>query len=124
MNRPTYWLCYVLFMLIVSVLVFSGTPPKGGMELMMIFIGIPRLHDIGRSGWLVGIAIIGEIIVIFGALFAGASVDTLEITAGVVFLVIAALGIWLGLISGDAQANTWGEPPQPGIRFGRPLRQN
>lgn len=123
MNRPTYWLCFGLVMLIITVFVLIGKPLKGGMELMMMFIGIPRLHDIGRSGWLVGATILGEVIILFGALFAGASVDTLEITAGGVFLLVAALGVWLGLIAGDDHANRWGEPPLPGIRFGRPVKQ-
>ena len=93
------------------------------MELMMISVGVPRLHDIGRSGWIVVGAIGIEIVVVFGALFAGASADDLELTSGVVFLVIAALGVWLGAIPGQAQPNKWGDPPLPGIRFGRPLRQ-
>ena len=122
MNRPTYCLCFLIFAVAVTVLAYLGKL-NGGMELMMISVGVPRLHDIGRSGWIVVGAIGIEIVVVFGALFAGASADDLELTSGVVFLVIAALGVWLGAIPGQAQPNKWGDPPLPGIRFGRPLRQ-
>jgi len=124
MNRPTYWLYFILIMLTITAFVLLGRPLKGGMELMMVVIGIPRLHDVGRSGWIVGGVIVAEVAIIFGALFAGASTDTLRITAGVVFLAVAALGIWLGLISGDPETNRWGERPQPGLRFGKPQTQS
>jgi uncharacterized membrane protein YhaH (DUF805 family) len=116
-NRPTYWLSYVVFMVVVSVLAYIGRL-NGGMELMMVVIGVPRLHDIGRSGWLVGAAILAEIVVIV-AVSIVASLDTLEIVSGLLFFTIAVLGIWLGAIRGQSGANQWGEPPGPGIRFGR-----
>jgi uncharacterized membrane protein YhaH (DUF805 family) len=86
---------------------------------MMIAIGIPRLHDIGRTGWLVGVAILAEIVVLVGVAVAGASVDTIYVAAGFVFLRISALGIWLGIIPGQAETNKWGDPPGPDIQFGR-----
>jgi uncharacterized membrane protein YhaH (DUF805 family) len=116
-NRPTYWLCYVLFMVAMSVLAYIGKL-NGGMEIMMVLIGVPRLHDIGRSGWLVGAAILAEIVVLLAVAIL-ASIDTVEIVGGLVILTIATLGIWLGIIPGQSGANKWGEPPGPGIRFGR-----
>jgi uncharacterized membrane protein YhaH (DUF805 family) len=116
-NRPTYWLCYAFFMVAVSVLAYIGKL-NGGMEMMMVLIGVPRLHDIGRSGWLVGAAILVEIVIVV-AVVTFASIDTLEIVGGLLFLTIAGLGIWLGTIPGQPDANQWGEPPGPGIRFGR-----
>ena len=117
MNRPTYWLCYVVFMLVVSILAYLGKL-NGGMEVAMILVGIPRLHDIGRSGWIVGAVIAIEIMVLVGAALAGVSVDTLLITSGMIFFSIAALGIWLGIVPGDAGTNKWGETPKAGVNFG------
>jgi uncharacterized membrane protein YhaH (DUF805 family) len=116
-NRPTYWLCNVFVAVILGVLAYFGKL-NGGMEMMMVLIGVPRLHDIGRSGWLVGAAIVAEIVVVVAvAIFA--SMDTLEIVGGLIVLTIAVLGIWLGMIPSQSGANKWGEPPGPGIRFGR-----
>jgi len=116
-NRPTYWLCFAVFMVVVSVLVYIGKA-NGGMEMMMVLIGVPRLHDIGRSGWLVGAAILAELVIVVAAAIL-ASMDTLEIVGGLLFFTIAGLGIWLGILPGQPDANQWGEPPGPGIRFGR-----
>jgi uncharacterized membrane protein YhaH (DUF805 family) len=122
MNRPTYWLCYLLFMAVVSVLAYLGKL-TGVMEAAMLGLGVPRLHDIGRSGWIV-VGVIGiETAVIFGVAATGASVDAVLITAGVIFLVIASLGVWLGLIPGQAEANKWGEPPLPGIQLRKPPKR-
>lgn len=104
-------------MVAVSVLAYIGKL-NGGMEMMMVLIGVPRLHDIGRSGWLVGAAIGAEIVIVIVAATLG-SMDTLEIVGGLLVLVIAALGVWLGIIPGESGANQWGEPPGTGIRFGR-----
>lgn len=117
MNRPTYWLCYVLCMVVVSFLAYIGKL-NGGMEMAMVLVGVPRLHDIGRSGWLVGAVIAAEIIIILAAVFVGASVDTIEFTGGVIFLSIAVLGVWLGIVPGETDANKWGEPPNAGVQFG------
>ena len=116
-NRATYWLAYLVFMVAVSALAYIGKL-NGGMEIMMVLIGVPRLHDIGRSGWLVGAAILAEVVIVVAVAIV-ATVDTVEIVAGFIFLVIAALGIWLGTIPSQSIANRWGEPPGPGIRFGR-----
>ena len=64
MNRPTYWLCYVIFMVAVSFLAYIGKL-NGGMEMAMIVIGIRRLHDIGRTGWIVGGVILAEVVIMF-----------------------------------------------------------
>ena len=86
--------------------------------MMMVLIGVPRLHDIGRSGWIVGGAILAEAVVILTVAVV-ASIDTLMIAGGLIFFAIVGLGIWLGTIPGQSEANQWGDPPGPGIRFKR-----
>lgn len=116
-NRATYWLCFGIVVVVLGLLVYIGKL-NGGMEMAMIVVGVPRLHDIGRSGWLVGAAIGAEILIMVGLLFAGASVDTIEVSGGLIALSITILGVWLGIVRGQPVANKWGEPPNAGIQFG------
>jgi uncharacterized membrane protein YhaH (DUF805 family) len=118
MNRPTYWLCFVIFVAAGCALAYLGKL-NGGMEMAMLVIGVPRLHDIGRSGWIVGAVILAEVMIVVGILLAGASVDTLEIAGGVIVLAVAALGIFLGIIPGESGPNKWGEQPGRGVQFRR-----
>ena len=120
-NRPTYWLCYGIFIVAVSVLAYLGKL-NGGMEIAMIMVGVPRLHDIGQSGWIVGGLIATEILVIGGVLLSGAGVDAIQIAGGLIFFAIAALGIWLGIIPGESEANKWGDPPAQGFQWGKPRK--
>jgi uncharacterized membrane protein YhaH (DUF805 family) len=121
-NRPTYWVSYVAFMALVSALICIGKV-HGIMESAMLALGVPRLHDIGRSGWVV-VGVIGiEFALLVGLAVAGADIDTILISAGAIFFAIAALGIWLGLIPGQPEANKWGDPPLPGVRFGKPEKR-
>ena len=118
MNRATYWLCVAIFVVVMSIFAYTGSL-HGGMEVAMITIGVPRLHDIGRSGWIV-LSVIGvEFGVVIAALVAEASVDEIYLIGGILFAVISALGIWLGTIPGENAANKWGDPPAPGINFGK-----
>ncbi len=116
-NRATYWLCFGIVAVGLGLLIYLGQL-KGGLEVAMVVVGVPRLHDIGRSGWLVGAAIGAEILIVAGLLVAGASVDTIEVSGGLIVLGIAILGIWLGIVRGQPIANKWGEPPNAGIQFG------
>ena len=117
MNRPTYWLSLAIVVVVLIALVSMGWT-HGGMEMAMLAIGVPRLHDIGRSGWVVVGVIAGEFVAIFAPLALGAGVDAVAIMAGVVFLVVIGLGVWLGCIPGESETNKWGDPPQPGVHFG------
>ena len=52
-NRATYWTGIAVILVLMSVIgVATGKPPHIG-EVVLIFLGVPRLHDIGKSGWLV-----------------------------------------------------------------------
>lgn len=87
------------------------------MEILMIAIGVPRLHDIGRSGWIaVGVLVLEVVIVVTPVLFGGGPDDIL-IAGGVAVLLIALLAIWLGSIPGQPHDNKWGPPPAPGLNL-------
>lgn len=122
-NRATYWVICAIVIAIVTAIAFSRHR-SSGLEVMIVLIASPRLHDIGRSGWW-AVGVCGtEFFTIVGATLAGADSGTVLILAGAVLLVICALGIWLGSIPGEPHANRWGEPPAPGIQFSRNPRSS
>ena len=115
-NRSTYWTILLVSLAVIFGLVAAGIKPPG-IEFLMVAVGIPRLHDIGRSGWYVAVLLLVEIGVVFGALFAGQDKDGILLVGGILVIVVLALATWLGLIKGDSIPNKWGDPPTPGINF-------
>jgi uncharacterized membrane protein YhaH (DUF805 family) len=117
-NRTTYWLCIgVVATFYAAIIMFAQKPPAIG-EVVLLFVCVPRLHDIGMSGWWAGGAIIGEIAVLIAA-YALLPLSEVLIAAGVFVLVVIAAMILLGLKAGDPGANRFGDPPPPGVGFGR-----
>ena len=117
-NRSTYWaLIGLLFVLLMLSTLIIGQPPRIA-EIMLVVIAVPRLHDIGRSGWLAAVPIAIEIV---GAViaFETLSHDGFMTAIVVLNLVFAGLIIWLGSVPGESVANTFGPPPAPGIRWGK-----
>lgn len=107
-----------IFIAIVAVLMNTWGKP-GPTEVIAAFIVIPRLHDIGLSGWWFLPLIVGEILVaVFGYNLGG--IDGVLIAAGIYMLFVLALLAVLGLMPGQPVANKWGEPPEPGIIWKRP----
>jgi len=84
---------------------------------------VPRLHDIGRSGWWVGAAILGEIAVIAAA-FAFLPLEGVPIVLGIYGLLAIVWLVVLGIIPGESTANRFGKPTAPGLSFGRPAAED
>ena len=121
MNRALYWLCLALIVVLYLVLNLVTTTPPPISEVVLIFLCIPRLHDIGKSGWFVLIGLGVEIVALtigFGFFDLG----TAKSIAGWGALLIIGLLIWLGTIPGNPNPNAWGDPPAPGLQFRRPGR--
>ena len=87
-------------------------------EVALIFVCVPRLHDLGKSGWWAVIPLIVEIVSAALAFSLLPFQQAAEVMC-VVVLVIAGLMILLGLIPGQAAANGFGEPPRPGLSLRR-----
>jgi uncharacterized membrane protein YhaH (DUF805 family) len=87
-------------------------------EVALVFLCVPKLHDIGRSGWfvLIGVALELAGLVIGFSFF---SLETAKAVTGVAVLAMAGLLVWLGTVRGDPNANRWGDPPPSGIQFRR-----
>lgn len=115
-NRATYWLCVgvIVVLYAASNIYLERNVPVS--EIVLVLLCVPRLHDIGRSGWLV----VGPLVFEIGAVVAAFSLlpqQTALAVAGVATIIITALLVWLGCIPGDTAANRFGEPPAPGLTF-------
>ena len=116
MNRPTYWLSLGIVVVIYALLIAFTTKPPAIAEVLMILLGVPRLHDIGRSGWWIALLFVFEIAAV-GIGFMLLPLAMVMIVAGLVlFIMLIAMGI-LGCIPGDSGPNVFGEPPGPGVSF-------
>ena len=118
MNRAVYWLCVgtVAVLLLLWTLLAPGTARVH--EIVLVILCVPRLHDIGWSGWWVLAPLsleIGAAVLAFTTL----PLETAQPVMGVVVLVIFGLVAWLGTIPGQPHTNRFGEPPRPGLRSWR-----
>ena len=111
MNRATYWsILGGMVVFVIAVAAFGVRPPRIA-EGLLIFLCVPRLHDLGRSGWWVLIPLGVEVAALL-AVFSAFSTDDAPLIFGGIFLVIAVVVVVLGLIPGQPHANRFGEPPK------------
>jgi uncharacterized membrane protein YhaH (DUF805 family) len=118
-NRATYWLLVAFGIAAIGLLSYLGRR-SSVMEIAVVAIGVPRLHDIGRSGWIAGAVIAAEIAAVVAVVALGGGVQAIQVTAAAIVLVMLLLAIWLGVVPGDPGPNKWGPPPAAGIGFGNP----
>ena len=87
-NRVTYAVYLAIFVIAYAVMVIAMKRPPALAEVLVAFVAIPRLHDIGRSGWWLLILLGAEL----GAIAIGwrGGVDGVLLASGLV--VFAALG--------------------------------
>jgi uncharacterized membrane protein YhaH (DUF805 family) len=103
---------------VFALLIAYTTKPPGMAEVLMIFLGVPRLHDIGRSGWWLALLFAFEVGALTMALVLF-SIQGMMIAGGIVVLVMLIAMMILGCIPGDPEANAYGEVPAPGLSLGR-----
>ena len=116
MNRATYWaILGGIIAFVVLVAMFGARPPRVG-EGLLIFLCVPRLHDLGRSGWWVLIPLGIELAAVAVAIAVFAGDEAMVILTGA-FLVVAGFVVVLGLIPGQPQANRFGKPPKSMFGF-------
>lgn len=112
-NRALYWVligvCFALYL----GLAFAGLKAPVN-EVVLAIVCIPRLHDIGRSGW-------WFLLVVFAALFGGIGAalwvppEWAELAlAGTNVAVLVFIAV-LGAIPGQTSDNHFGPPPPPGL---------
>ena len=119
-NRATYWLCLVVITAIfAAIIAFTDKRVPYG-EIVLIVLCVPRLHDVGRSGWWVGGVLIAEIVIVVTAL-ASLPEDQALMVVGLFSLFILVGLVVLGALPGQPGPNRFGPPPAPGLSFGRPV---
>lgn len=117
MNRATYWLWLVVAVpIIVAVKVKA---PKYGVstEVLLPSLCVPRLHDIGRSGWWVVAPALGEFIPLIGLFFIPMNYSSILTYLSI--LILWGFFIWLGTVPGQSGPNRFGEQPRPLFRRAR-----
>jgi uncharacterized membrane protein YhaH (DUF805 family) len=114
-NRASYWAA-ILTGAAVFALIRMFDPKATLAEVVVLFICVPRLHDIGRSGWWAGAAIIGEFVMVG---FLTVSLDAMLVASGLYVMLIGLLMIVLGCIPGQADTNRFGPPPAPGLGWSK-----
>jgi len=116
-NRATFWLSVgMLVLLIVLIRVFAPSSAHIS-EVVLMFLAIPRLHDIGRTGWWVLAAFGIEIAAIIVG-FVVVPQHALAVAGGVTLLIFGLM-TWLGAIPGNTGPNRYGDQPPPGLQWGR-----
>jgi uncharacterized membrane protein YhaH (DUF805 family) len=117
MNRTTYWTCMVLVFALGLFTAFVLEKKSGYVsEVILVLICLPRIHDLGKSGWIIGGTLIAYLIIVI-SIVSTLDLDTAQIWLGTLNLFIVAMLIWLGMLPGQPIANAYGEPTQPGISF-------
>lgn len=120
-NRPTYFLMLTILVATYAVILSLMPKPPAIAEVMAILIAVPRLHDIGKTGWWAGAAILAEILVVVSAVVfatgAGKGEEIILMAGGLFVFVILGLMVVLGCIRGQDGVNKYGEAPPPGVSF-------
>lgn len=113
-NRAAYWAIVgvAIAAILVSVLVFRRPLPAA--LVVMLIAAIPRLHDLGRTGWWAGGVFIALMALFFGGGFA-LPPQVFQNALGAAVLVLPVLLSALGGLPGQAGDNRFGPPPPRGL---------
>jgi len=115
-NRTLYWSNIALLVLIYTAITVAYHPEHlVGGEFFLMLIYIPRLHDVGVTGWIGAAPLTLKISAI--ATLSLLPTDPALIVAGVMLLIIAVSVVVVGVIPGQPAANRFGDPPRSGFGF-------
>jgi len=116
LNRASYWVMVgvALAAMLVSGLVFRHPLPAA--LVVMLIAAVPRLHDLGRSGWWAGGVFVALMALFFGGDFVLPR-QTFQNALGVAVLVLPGLLACLGALPGQKADNPFGPPPPRGLSF-------
>ena len=95
--------------------------PFQGAPLLLLIIAVPRLHDIGKSGWWA----LGVLAVEFLAGMAiGKFLPPEQLLSAITAtaLVVVALAILLGCLPGQGEPNRYGPVPASGLSYTEPAK--
>jgi len=114
-NRALYWGLIAVLVVLYGIVAALGLPPRVS-EVVLVIVGVPRLHDLGKTGWWMLLLVPWEAAQI-ATLWLAPETSILAL-GGLNLLGLAAL-IGLGVARGQRVANRFGEPPGPGLGIKR-----
>ena len=117
-NRATYSVLLGVYAALFALAVMLQLRVPG--EVLLAFICVPRLHDLGKSGWWFGLALLLASAVAVAFWFATKSEDA-AILAAMVALLIPV--VTLAFIGGQQGANRFGALPAAGVGFTRAVQR-
>lgn len=115
-NRATYWVAVMVMIALVVIARILGST-SGISEIVLAFICILRMHDLGWSGRWVLLPIAVEVAGFLWAITLPP--EQAAIVAGTITTMIALTMVWLGFLKGQPDWNDYGDPPRAGISFPR-----
>jgi uncharacterized membrane protein YhaH (DUF805 family) len=118
-NRATYWvwliplIVVVVAIAVINVFIAMSAPGLSirGAEWLFLLAFVPRLHDVGRSGWWGAGVIFGNEITSELTLH---RLVPMTVGSAVIWLTVA-LAVYLGAQSGRGTSNIFGDPPPAGV---------
>jgi uncharacterized membrane protein YhaH (DUF805 family) len=118
-NRAQYWASLSVVAAIYAALMVLPHPGHISVsEIVLIIVCVPRLHDLGLTGWIAAIPFGVEIVCAITT-FSVMPVEAATEAMGFVVIAIAGLLVLLGALPGQKANNRFGPQPRPGIGFGR-----
>lgn len=118
-NRTTYWALVAMLVAITVIARLLIGDTARVSEVVLLWIAVPRLHDIGRSGWWAGGVLGIELAGVIVTLAVLPSVAGVQLAAGLFGLLVIVLMIVLGCLPGEKEANDYGDAPAPGFSSSR-----
>ena len=106
-GRREYWAHVALLFAASFLLAYAPSIIKISLSVVLMFLQIRRIHDLGRSGWWAVAATVAPIVLIVPVMMV-ASLEVATITG--VILELLLIGA-IGAAPGDADDNRFGPPP-------------
>lgn len=105
-NRATFWASMTILALALALFRWLEAPAGVAAALGLLVIAVPRLHDLGYSGWWAG----GVLLALTSALLAATFHSEMVAThaAGGMILLLVTAALWLGIMPGEKTTNRWG----------------
>jgi uncharacterized membrane protein YhaH (DUF805 family) len=114
-NRRTFWVCAVLAAGFLALFAAFAGWSAGGIIVAATGLAVPRLHDIGRSGWWAALAFAPALLLIPFAFMPDVPNEVLALPRYGAFVLVGLGLAVLGVIPGHPGSNRYGEPQRSRI---------
>ena len=112
-GRREYWANVGAIILVSVVFSHMGPVVSAGLNVVLIFAQVRRLHDFDRTGWWALVALIVQLAPALAVFFATRSEDAAIAAAAIPTLVAI---VWIGAVPGTPGDNRYGPTPPFTVR--------